>query len=40
LAGCFPNRDAYLVAPAHKSFGQLLSPHLDNVTVIDFWAQH
>jgi Stress responsive A/B Barrel Domain len=34
------DRDAYLVAPAHKAFGQLLSPHLDKVTVIDFWAQH
>src|SRR6478752_373649 len=23
------DRDAYLVAPAHKAFGQLLTPHLD-----------
>jgi Stress responsive A/B Barrel Domain len=34
------DRDAYLVAAAHKAFGQLLTPYLDKVTVIDFWSQH
>jgi len=33
------DRDAYLVAPAHKEFGQLLGPHLEKVTVVDFWAK-
>src|SRR5262245_40097795 len=32
------DRDAYLVAPAHKDFGKLLGPSLDKVLVIDFWA--
>ena|SRR5258708_5632157 len=34
------DRDAYLVAPAHKDFGALLRPYLDKVLVVDFWAQH
>jgi hypothetical protein len=33
------DRDAYLVASAHKAFGQLLTPSLDKVTVIDFWSK-
>src|SRR5690242_16593204 len=33
------DRDAYLVAAAHKAFGQLLTPSLDKVTVIDFWSK-
>jgi hypothetical protein len=33
------DRDAYLVAPAHKDFGALLGPYLDKVLVVDFWAQ-
>jgi hypothetical protein len=33
------DRDAYLVAPAHKEFGALLRPNLDQVLVVDFWAQ-
>ena len=33
------DRDAYLVHPAHKEFGQLLGPVLDKVTVIDYWAK-
>jgi Stress responsive A/B Barrel Domain len=33
------DRDAYLVAPAHKAFGQLLTPQLDKVAVVDFWTQ-
>lgn len=34
------NRDAYLVHPAHKEFGTLVGPLLDDVFVIDFWAKH
>ena len=34
------DRDAYLVDPAHKAFGQLLHPVLADVFVIDFWIQH
>ncbi|HVY70023.1 MAG TPA: Dabb family protein [Verrucomicrobiae bacterium] len=33
-------RDEYLVHPAHKEFGQMLGPILDDVFVIDFWAQN
>jgi hypothetical protein len=33
------DRDAYLVDPAHKAFGQLASPHLADVFVIDFVGQ-
>ena len=33
------DRDSYLVHPAHKEFGKILSPCLDRVTVVDFWAQ-
>jgi hypothetical protein len=29
-------RDFYLPHPAHKEFGQILTPHLDKVLVIDF----
>jgi hypothetical protein len=32
------DRDAYLVHPAHKEFGKLLTPYLDKVTVVDYWA--
>lgn len=32
-------RDAYLPHPAHKAFGDILSPHLDKVTVVDFWTR-
>lgn len=34
------DRDAYLVDPAHKAFGQLLHPVLADVLVIDFWIKH
>lgn len=34
------DRDAYLPHPAHKEFGQLLSPHLDKVLVVDYLSQH
>jgi hypothetical protein len=33
------DRDAYLVHPAHKEFGKILSPFLEKVTVVDFWAK-
>ena len=33
------DRDAYLVHPDHKAFVEILKPHLDKVTVIDYWAK-
>ena len=33
------DRDAYLVHPEHKKFGQSLGPILGDVFVIDFWAK-
>ena len=33
------DRNDYLVHPDHKAFGQLLGPILDDVFVIDYWAQ-
>jgi hypothetical protein len=32
------DRDAYLVHPAHKAFGNILKPYLDKVTVVDYWV--
>lgn len=32
------DRDEYLVHPDHKAFVEVLKPHLDKVTVIDYWA--
>jgi hypothetical protein len=32
------DRDAYLVHPDHQAFVEILKPHLDKVTVIDYWA--
>lgn len=32
-------RDAYLPHPAHAAFGAILGPHLDKVTVIDYWSR-
>jgi hypothetical protein len=32
------DRDAYLTHPAHLAFVEVLKPHLDKVTVIDYWA--
>lgn len=34
------DRDAYLPHPAHQAFGSLLSPYLDKVLVVDYWANH
>ena len=33
------DRDAYLVHPEHKKFGELVHPVLADVFVIDFWAK-
>ncbi len=33
------DRDAYLVHPDHKAFVDLLRPHLDKATVLDYWAK-
>lgn len=33
------DRAVYLPHPAHKEFGSLLGPHLDDVVVIDYWAR-
>ncbi|HTJ52848.1 MAG TPA: Dabb family protein [Cyclobacteriaceae bacterium] len=32
------DRDAYLVHPDHQAFVEILKPHLDKVTVIDYWS--
>jgi hypothetical protein len=34
------DRDAYLVHPAHKAFGTLVRPLLDDVFVLDFWSRN
>lgn len=33
------DRDSYLPHPAHKEFGKLVGPLLDDVFVLDFWAR-
>jgi hypothetical protein len=33
------DRDEYLVHPDHKAFVEVLKPHLDKVTVIDYWTK-
>jgi hypothetical protein len=33
------DRDAYLVHPDHKAFVEILMPHLDKVTVLDYWTK-
>jgi hypothetical protein len=33
------DRDDYLVHPDHKAFVEVLLPHLDKVTVVDYWAK-
>ncbi|MCM0041638.1 MAG: Dabb family protein [Algoriphagus sp.] len=33
------DRDAYIPHPAHQEFVGLLSPHLDKVTVLDYWTK-
>jgi hypothetical protein len=34
------DRDAYLVHPAHKEFGNTIGSALEKVLVVDFWAQN
>lgn len=33
------DRDAYLPHPAHKAFGGIVGPHLEKVTVVDYWTK-
>lgn len=33
------DRDTYIPHPAHQEFVGLLGPHLDKVTVLDYWAK-
>ncbi len=33
------DRDAYLEHPAHKAFGKMVGPVLEDVFVIDFWTK-
>ncbi len=33
------DREIYLPHPDHKAFGAVLGPHLDKVTVVDYWAE-
>lgn len=33
------DRAIYLPHPAHKAFGEVLGPHLDKVTVVDYWTK-
>ena len=33
------DRDAYLVHPEHKAFVEILLPHLDKATVVDYWTK-
>jgi hypothetical protein len=32
------DRDVYLTHPDHQAFVEVLKPHLDKVTVVDYWA--
>ena len=33
------DRDAYLIHPEHQKFVEVLKPHLDKVTVLDYWTK-
>lgn len=33
------DREVYLPHPAHKAFVEILKPHLEEVLVLDYWAQ-
>lgn len=33
------DRDAYLIHPKHVEFTKLVGPHVDKVTVVDFWVK-
>lgn len=32
------DRDAYLIHPDHKAFGEVAGPHIDDVLVVDYWT--
>jgi hypothetical protein len=32
------DRDAYLIHPDHKAFGEVVGPHIDDVLVVDYWT--
>ena len=34
------DRDAYLIHPDHKVFTEIAGPHIDKVTVLDYWVHH
>lgn len=34
------DRAIYLPHPAHKAFGALISPHKEQVLVLDYWSQN
>ncbi len=34
------DRATYLPHPDHKAFGKLLSSHLEDVTVVDYWSKN
>lgn len=34
------DRDAYLPHPAHKAFGDILRPHIEQVLVLDYWVRN
>ena len=34
------DRAVYLPHPDHKAFGAVLTPHLDKVIVLDYWAEN
>lgn len=33
------DRETYLPHPAHQKFGELIGPHLKDVTVVDYWTK-
>jgi len=33
------DRDTYLPHPGHKAFGDIVSPHLEDVLVVDYWVK-
>ncbi len=37
--GSEADRNAYLIHPAHKAFVDVLRPHLEKATVVDYWAK-
>ncbi|RMG24558.1 MAG: Dabb family protein [Bacteroidetes bacterium] len=37
--GSEADRETYLPHPAHKAFGEVLKPQLEDVLVIDYWAK-